>query len=322
MKRARNNSGFTFPREDVDNLVEELREKVKQANSRMEFVLATREFKDREMRQLLKINEELREENSRYKGVLETLRKGLECPVCLEVPLEGRVIMCPNGHLSCSSCQGKMERAGRQTCHTCNTPMWDIKCLLATTVIQHLDHPCTFQGCGQIIPFRSYKQHREECLYRQVICPCQHEVQFNKIEDHVQSSDCFKLVLVQEEKYKAQVEFTMEPFALKGKTNFLFVHNNKIVIMKVKAMEDERIGLEFMINGTKEESSKYNVYGHVDDFAFSWFDLKPHPIGMEGHKEFSVKITKEEAENCVQIKNSNNYVFYVAVNITVMDKDS
>ena len=48
----------------------------------------------------------------------EDLRDILECPICFNIPREGPIYQCENGHIVCKSCFPKCEK-----CPQCNMKM-------------------------------------------------------------------------------------------------------------------------------------------------------------------------------------------------------
>ena len=74
-----------------------------------------------------------------HKSLVDKLRERVECPVCLEVPETGPISACPNGHLVCQKCT-------RINCPTCRSKMFDGKSLLASSVLENIEHKCRNVG--------------------------------------------------------------------------------------------------------------------------------------------------------------------------------
>ena len=132
--------------------------------------------------------EEMKLENANLKKAFEEMKAKIECPVCMEVPREGPIRQCPNGHLLCPTCVDKRERDKKTDCPSCRAPMGQIQSLLATSIIEDLDHECTHRGCAAMVHFKEYNSHLEKCLYRLGCCPninCGEEIVFKDLEQHV-----------------------------------------------------------------------------------------------------------------------------------------
>ena len=134
----------------------------------------------------------LQKELNNFKNVVETMKGKVECPVCMEIPKRGPVPMCCNGHFICSPCLDKRKRDSKYECVTCKVgmggSMGDIKSLLATVVLENVEHQCDLSGCSQMVHYREYKKHQEQCEHRMVICPgyrCSKLVPFKDIPYHI-----------------------------------------------------------------------------------------------------------------------------------------
>jgi len=109
----------------------------------------------------------------------------LECPVCLQIPREGPVAMCPVGHLVCKDC-----RVNVTTCPTCRRPMLeDGTNILANKMIEEIPHPCKYSQFGCEIKKRviELEEHEARCPERTIKCPglnCWDEVQIRKYHEH------------------------------------------------------------------------------------------------------------------------------------------
>merc|ERR1712126_228078 len=131
------------------------------------------------------MEEELKENKDKMKKLVSELRSGIYCPVCLSVPTQGPVYVCPNGHTVCSTCK-------TTNCATCRTKMCDSTSLLAVTVINNIDHECPHLGCAQEVPLPDLKEHKRTCEYKPINCPsesCSLSVAYNQLLDHL-ITDC------------------------------------------------------------------------------------------------------------------------------------
>ena len=82
-----------------------------------------------------------------HKKLLKALKEAIICPVCLLVPKTSSVPLCPNGHVTCSTCMDLMRSEGRTDCPTCRVNMGDGKSILAQVIVEHVDHECGLDGC-------------------------------------------------------------------------------------------------------------------------------------------------------------------------------
>jgi len=115
----------------------------------------------------------------------------LECPVCLQIPREGPVAMCPVGHLVCKNC-----RVNVTTCPTCRRQMLqDGTNILANKMIEEIPHPCKYSQFGcEIKKLKiELEEHEARCPERTIKCPylnCKDEVQIRRYHDHALISGC------------------------------------------------------------------------------------------------------------------------------------
>jgi len=121
---------------------------------------------------------------AKHKHFLEMLSGKIECPVCLEVPRDGPVPVCPNGHFVCKKCK-------KTTCPSCRVGMGTGKSLLATTVLENLDHRCKFDECEEFFALDKLDDHEKVCRHRTVLCAyagCTELVPLSKMAQHLSSS--------------------------------------------------------------------------------------------------------------------------------------
>lgn len=125
----------------------------------------------------------LREITGKHEHLVNQLKDKVECPVCLEIPQNGPAPVCPNGHLVCQNCK-------TDTCPTCRTAMGNNKSLLATVVIENIEHECKFEDCGEIFTIEKLWKHQKVCQHRTVTCPyemCQRKIGLAKLRGHLDS---------------------------------------------------------------------------------------------------------------------------------------
>ena len=126
----------------------------------------------------------LEEKLKSEKKKIDDLKKQIECPVCLEVPREGPVFSCPNGHHVCKKCK-------RDSCPTCREVMGDNKSLVAVAIIERILHECKFVECEEEFPLDEIDTHEKICKHRVVACPhslCFQMVPLSKLLTHLQSN--------------------------------------------------------------------------------------------------------------------------------------
>ena len=97
-------------------------------------------------------------------NIVDKLKDKIKCPVCMEIPRAGPLPVCPNGHLVCQECT-------RDTCPTCRVRMGTGKSLLASTIIENIEHKCKFSDCGEFFPLETIEEHIKVCPRRTVSCP-------------------------------------------------------------------------------------------------------------------------------------------------------
>ena len=109
-----------------------------------------------------------RAENLKLKTLVDEMRSRVECQVCLVLPRQGPVPMCPNGHFICTSCKARNRQEGKTRCPTCQQPLGEIRSLLARILIENVLHECDLEGCGQMVTLGGYKGHQDRCDFRLV----------------------------------------------------------------------------------------------------------------------------------------------------------
>ena len=126
----------------------------------------------------------LEEKYKSEKKKIEDMKKEIECPICLEVPREGPVFSCPNGHLVCKNCKG-------ESCPTCREVMGNNKSLVAVAIIERILHDCKFVECEEEFSLNEIDKHEKICKHRLVACPfslCVQMVPLSKLLAHLESN--------------------------------------------------------------------------------------------------------------------------------------
>jgi len=121
--------------------------------------------------------------------LLEKVKEKMECPVCLDIPKKTPVPVCPNGHFVCEKCR-------TPSCPTCRVKMGQGKSLLAATIVENIDHKCSFSDCGESFSRVDLAMHEIICPHRIVTCPyikCTLAVSLAKLSNHLINSPqcCF-----------------------------------------------------------------------------------------------------------------------------------
>jgi len=139
------------------------------------------------------LEEELKAEKKKVgdmKKKVDDIKKQVECPVCFEVPREGSIFVCPNGHHVCQKCK-------RDSCPTCREAMGDRKSLVAVAVIERIPHDCKYVDCEENLALNNIAKHEKVCLHRVVDCPnypkCDQRVPLSKLLTHLRRSDCVNM---------------------------------------------------------------------------------------------------------------------------------
>ena len=107
----------------------------------------------------------------KYDKLMEDLRAMVKCPVCLAIPEKGPIASCPMGHLVCHPCQQVMKKVKGQlsSCPTCRGPMGKNLNLTAKLLIETMEHPCTNEGCNEVLSHQELSKHKEElCKFREI----------------------------------------------------------------------------------------------------------------------------------------------------------
>jgi len=119
-------------------------------------------------------------------NVVDLLKDRIECPVCMEIPRKGPVLVCSNGHLVCITCK-------QETCPSCRVRMGNGRSLLAETILENIDHECEFDDCDDCFPVDKIEEHSKVCSHRYVSCPyggCELKIGLSKLIDHLNKNPC------------------------------------------------------------------------------------------------------------------------------------
>eukprot|EP00092_Neocalanus_flemingeri_P040019 GFUD01043588.1.p1 GENE.GFUD01043588.1~~GFUD01043588.1.p1 ORF type:complete len:454 (-),score=131.43 GFUD01043588.1:46-1407(-) len=246
-------------------------------------------------RDVLKIdNETFKSENSgldtKYTALTSTLRDEVDCPVCLEVPTCGPVLVCPNGHFVCSKCKDSH-------CPTCRVRLFSGKSLLAVKVIENVEHACRNEDCGKFFPLEEYKLHLTSCLHRTVNCPspnefCSRKMSLSKVYDHI-LEDCQGSCNVQCNHFNdgkfpkclfffSILKLSSKGFALKWNDQIFYLNIEKAPNCNVFSLELFGTALEckdYEVSITVHRPTDVEMKGKVQRFTG-----EPLPIDIEQEK--------------------------------------
>jgi len=126
------------------------------------------------------------QENASLLNSVEEFKEAIKCPICLEVPRNGPVSACPEGHLVCKECKPKID-----ICPVCRVPMAGGKSLLAIFITERVTHGCLNEDCKESFLLEALVAHEKVCAYRVVSCPhslCSKKVPLAKLTHHLLTS--------------------------------------------------------------------------------------------------------------------------------------
>ena len=286
--------------------------KVDEENRRMKYEIKLMQEEKKQMqeekKQMQEENKDAKEEykritdeNKQMKDVVEELREMIECPVCLLVPRQrGPVPVCSNGHILCHACTDRIRLDARAAgenakCPSCTVDLGNTTSLLASRLVERVEHECEHNGCEQMIAFDQLVNHQMSCSFRKVLCPgsgktCKNvEMPLNKVEEHIKTCpDNLKPIqlnnavvkLRMSERYKDSEETLLwgsHTFMVHGKTFFMR-----------KKREKHILHCETVMLGGAEECKGFFVDTKIldkDSKTVTANTSHPRPIGQEawGH---------------------------------------
>lgn len=98
----------------------------------------------------------------------------LLCIVCRELPEDGIIYQCRNGHLLCSSCHHRVVEDSKSSCPTCRVHMSrdnPSRNRFAENILSSVYVPCSNAGCTEKVSFGKLKSHmKEKCGLRKAVC--------------------------------------------------------------------------------------------------------------------------------------------------------
>jgi E3 ubiquitin-protein ligase SIAH1 len=99
--------------------------------------------------------------------MIDSLREIVECPVCMEVPRNGPIHQCRNGHVVCNQCKQRLER-----CPACREPITG-RSLKTEQLLELVPSPCKFSqsGCKTELVPSLIRNHEIDCETKLMQCP-------------------------------------------------------------------------------------------------------------------------------------------------------
>ena len=98
-----------------------------------------------------------------YAQVLEDVRAAVECPVCLMVPRQVPIPMCPAGHVVCRRCR----RHVKGKCPTCRRKLRrDEVNSVAAFIIDKIPLKCKYDSCQERDKLANILEHEKTCTRR------------------------------------------------------------------------------------------------------------------------------------------------------------
>ena len=122
-------------------------------------------------------------------GLKRKIEDIVQCSICKDIPREGQMKQCKNGHLACESCMGN---DNLNSCGVCREPLGNkrIRALGMEQLIEvaDLELSCKHPNCEFKAPKRDLISHEKKCEKRLVWCPegsGKKKVPFHALLDHM-----------------------------------------------------------------------------------------------------------------------------------------
>ena len=199
--------------------------------------------------------------------------------------------------------------------------------LLAKTLVENMEHKCNLAGCEEIVPYKEYRKHQDDCKHRMVMCPglegcCDELIPFCKVEDHAISTCSGMVYEVQNKDQSFGISFGEgekpgDEDYLMWKTR-MFKSLGRKFFVKVEVSEGHLYVETLMLGSTKDcEDIRAEVsllHGKSREVVYKFFS-KPRPLGKEKSlnkddclsvttKSISIKrhFDKERREYTIRVK--------------------
>jgi len=101
-------------------------------------------------------------------GLMNSVKKILECPVCYQIYGPPRIWQCTNGHLTCDQCHEHST-----TCPLCRSAFSNVRPLAVEELSRQVPLKCknNAQGCEVTLPLREREMHEQSCEFTPGHCP-------------------------------------------------------------------------------------------------------------------------------------------------------
>ena len=191
------------------------------------------------------------------------------------------MLICPRGHLVCSSCRANMTTEGQEQCPVCREPMGNNKSLLATVVLKNMEHECTNKGCKEKLAYEEAAKHKEDlCKFRNITCPgkrCEEVLPLSFFDEHAKT--CGGITI--EKAYKV---FGMGKDAEYAKwRTAIFKRRNETFALNVELV-NHKFRIECVMFAEREKCDRFLTTISIPDpkceTFFNW-QINPTPIGTD-----------------------------------------
>eukprot|EP00092_Neocalanus_flemingeri_P002563 GFUD01002745.1.p1 GENE.GFUD01002745.1~~GFUD01002745.1.p1 ORF type:complete len:366 (+),score=80.48 GFUD01002745.1:43-1098(+) len=269
-------------------------------------------------------------EKKKFKDFIEEMKDKIECPVCLEVPRSGPIPVCPNGHVVCNKCK-------TDSCPTCRVAMGNGKSLLASIVIENIDHKCKFDDCEDLFAVDKLDDHAKICAHRTVKCPhhnCSEKVSLSKLLDHLGKNKCSfddapklieKYPPVGTRSYTFKDQLKVDDIT--WRMNIFTYEDVNFAILPEKF--DGFYYVSFVMFSSEVECSKYKIEmtlherGSTSQDAEVSFKYCGKPCSIDGEKSdykyYGVAVNTKGMEGILKTRINNLFGFKVTFSIRKLD---
>ena len=183
---------------------------------------------------------------------VETIKKILECPICLLTPRgSGPINQCTNGHMICNDCHHKVT-----LCPICRTDQINVPLHpLLKQILSSFIRPCSNvdKGCQEKLNESDMKNHEKKCAFRSIDCFfCEKNFVFDDIINHLNEKHDMK-------------DYNENGFALteknfKNPASWIPLRkesNGRDFILYIKKSQEDIFFVKCFFLGSKAESANY-----------------------------------------------------------------
>ena len=164
--------------------------------------------------------------------------------------------------------------------------MGGIRSLLATVVLENVEHECELADCREMVHFRDYKKHQEQCEHRLVCCPglnCGKMVAFASVPGHLSSCpNKFLKKIGKLETIGLPIEHLGKTFELTWPTSQR-EYDSRLFFLKMRKLSNI-YSVEMVMHGSQEDCVKYNAEISILDSSSKVVfrsSYHPNPINTE-----------------------------------------